>query len=501
MAIVEFAHTNGMAATQLLSREEQKRLGQFMTPPSVAEFMAQRCLPPENLRIVRVLDPAAGAGILAAAVVESLLNHDNPPAQIMVMLYELDHRLIPVLRLLAAKMRKSAKKKDVELSVSIRQGDFLLSPVAIAQQPVAEIIISNPPYFKLNASDPRAKAHPYAVYGQPNIYSLFMAACAGLLTPSGRWCFITPRSWTNGLYFEAMRRHIFRCLHIDAMHVFGSRRDHFTEDEILQEAMITWATTQAHTHTDVVVSTSEGSRDIAEARLLRLPLNQIVGQDEAQMIVLPNDTAITGMDIWTATLTTYGLKVSTGPVVAFRAAELISEEPSAKSVPLLWMQHITHMKVSWPIAKKREHIIANGKSAWMLVPNENLVVMRRFSPKEDQRRITAAPYIARSIPGVVLGLENHTNYIYRPGGHLTAQEARGIAAYLNSRIVDQYLRTVAGNTQVNATDLRKLPLPPRELIVAIGRAARVGMSLTQVDRIINDIIGGTTPNFNAIGEI
>ena len=501
MAIIQFAHTNGIAATQLLSREEQKRLGQFMTPPCVASFMAQRCLPPESMSVVRILDPAAGAGILAAAVVEALLDHNNPPAQIFVILYELDLRLIPALRLLAGRMRKDAKKKNIVLSVSIRQGDFLLSPVAVTQQPIADIIISNPPYFKISALDPRAKAHSYAVYGQPNIYSLFMAACTGLLAPSGRWCFITPRSWTNGLYFEAMRRHVFRCLHIDAMHVFGSRRAHFTEDEILQEAMITWATTKAHSHTDVVVSTSEGSRDIAEARLLRLPLNQIVGQDEAQMIVLPNNTGIKGVSRWTSTLATYGLKVSTGPVVAFRAADHISEKPSAKSVPLLWMQHITHMKVSWPIDKKREHIVANGKSAWMLIPNDNLVMMRRFSPKEDQRRITAAPYISRSIPGDVLGLENHTNYIYRPGGHMTAQEALGIAAYLNSRIVDQYLRAVAGNTQVNATDLRKLPLPPKEVIMEIGRIARVGMSLAQVDKIIDKTINGMTPNVHAVGEM
>jgi adenine-specific DNA-methyltransferase len=463
--------------------------------------MAQRCIPQDSLRVVRVLDPAAGAGILAAAVVEALLDHNNPPKKISVILYELDQRLIPALRLLAERMRKAAKKKNIALSVSIRQGDFLLSPVAIAQQPMADIIISNPPYFKVNASDPRAKAHPYAVYGQPNIYSLFMAACASLLAPSGRWCFITPRSWTNGLYFKAMRTHIFRCLHIDAMHIFGSRRDHFTEDEILQEAMITWATTKAYSHTDVIVSTSDGSRDIAEAHLLRLPFSQIVGQDEAQEIVLPNNSNITGINGWTSTLATYGLKVSTGPVVAFRAADHISEKPSAKSVPLLWMQHITHMKVSWPINKKREHIIANGKSAWMLVPNNNFVVMRRFSPKEDKRRITAAPYISKSIPGDVLGLENHTNYIYRQGGHLATQETRGIAAYLNSRIVDQYLRTVAGNTQVNATDLRKLPLPPRELIIEIGKIARVGMSLAQIDKIIDRIIDGIMPDINAVGEV
>lgn len=493
--MVSFSHASGIAATQVLSREEQKQLGQFMTPESVARYMARRCLPSERLQLLRVLDPAAGAGILAAAVVESLLESDTRPEQIQVMLFELDERLIPILRDLAGRMRRSAKNRGVSLTVSIRCEDFLLSSVALAHQPVADIIISNPPYFKMSAKDPRALAHSYAIHGQPNIYGLFMAACATLIAPAGRWCFITPRSWTNGSYFAAMRRHIFNWLHIDAMHVFESRKDHFTDDAVLQEAMITWATAQAHPHAEVLVSSSEGSRDIADARLLLLPLHQILGQDE--MIALPTEIP-NMMAGWTATLGTYGLKVSTGPVVAFRAAKYISEKKLAKSVPLLWMQHIQHMQINWPINKKREHIVASCETAWMLVSNINLVVMRRFSPKEAQRRITAAPYIAGTLPGAVIGLENHTNYICRPGGQLTSNEARGLAAFLNSRIADHYFRTVAGNTQVNATDLRKLPLPSWDSIVAIGRAVRASTSLSKVDSVVENFLRTEQPQ-DAVG--
>lgn len=492
--LVSLAHQNGLASARALSREEQKKLGQFMTPPSVARFMAQRSLPSDSLRAVHVLDPAAGTGILAAAVIELLLERDLRPTQIQVSLYEIDERLVPALRRLADSMRSEARTRGVELSVSIRKGDFLLSPAAKAQQPIADVIISNPPYFKLNAADPRALAHPYAVYGQPNIYGLFMAACANLLMPAGKWCFITPRSWTNGLYFSAMRRHLFRCLHIDAMHLFESRREHFTDDEILQEAMITWSTAKAHPHTtEVIVSSSEGSRDIADARLLRLPLNSVVGQDDEQMIVLPTNS-VHHMHEWRSTLASYGLKVSTGPVVAFRAKQHISEKASTRSVPLLWMQHVHHMQIKWPINKKQEHIAVNGESAWMLVPNDNMVVMRRFSPKEDERRVTAAPYLARTLPGAVIGLENHTNYIYRPGGQLSANEARGLATFLNSYIVDQYFRTVAGNTQVNATDLRKLPLPSLEVIQAIGRVVRKGITLDDIDSAIDRVLSAEQPH-------
>ena len=79
-------------------------------------------------------------------------------------------------------------------------------------------------------------------------------------------------------------------------------------------------------------------------------------------------------------------------MVAFRAREHICETVREVTVPLLWMQHIDHMSIRWPIGKKGEYVASNGDAAWMLVPNANLVVMRRFSPKEDDRRVTAAPY-------------------------------------------------------------------------------------------------------------
>ena len=489
MKLVDFAKEQGLLATAALPKDEQKALGQFMTPPGVARFMSQRCLPPEEKAVVKVLEPSAGGGVLAAAVVEALLNRSILPEKIQVTLFEFDSRLIPGLKKLAEKMRNEAKALNVSLSVSIRNEDFLLSDEAIKARPIADIVIANPPYFKLAGTDPRAIAHSYAVHGQPNIYGVFMAACANLLLPNGRWCFITPRSWTNGLYFAATRRHLFHTLHIDAMHVFESRKDHFVDDTILQEAMITWATAQANPCSSIIVSSSDGTSDLAKSKLVQFPLSRVISQDNEHIISLPTESAPLDISQWTNTLSNYGLKVSTGPVVAFRSPDNISEVLTSETVPLLWMQHVKHMQITWPINKKREHIRANAATAWMLLPNENMVVMRRFSPKEDERRVTAAPYLARQLPGAMIGLENHTNYIYRPGGSLSAAETRGLAAYLNSKTVDQYFRTVAGNTQVNATDLRKLPVPPIEKIIEIGVCIRKGMSLDKIDAIVEAVLG------------
>lgn len=495
MPITQFAHLNGKAFVSSLDREEQKSLGQFMTPPPIAIFMAQRAIEGIASDIVRVLEPSAGAGILAAAVVQELLQREAPPRQIEVTLYEMDERLKPCLRRLADRMRSAAKRYDVKLSCSIYIGDFLMSELSGSDQKKFDVCIANPPYFKINKSDPRAEAHSYAVYGQPNIYGLFQAACANLISPAGRWCFITPRSWLNGAYFAAVRRHILRRLHIESLHLFESRADHFYEDSILQEAVIACATVQPIGMGEIACSTSHGVSDLSEAPIVLVPNCQVISCDNDMSIAIPvaaganhgNNDFHELLD----TLSTLGLKVSTGPVVPFRSKEYILECPSPESVPLFWMQHVKHMEISWPIQKKREHISFAAESAWMLLKNSNYVVMRRFSPKEDVRRVTAAAYLALNFAYDYIGLENHLNYIHKPGGELTREEAVGLSAFLNSSIVDAYFRTIAGSTQVNATELRKLRFPPMAVLTAIGTLLRENPTptLVEVDEAVNQALG------------
>lgn len=472
MSITQFAHLNGKAFVSSLDREEQKSLGQFMTPPPIARFMAQRAVAGVVSDVIRVLEPSAGAGILASAVVEELLEREERPRRIEVTLYEVDERLKPYLRRLVDRIRSAAKRVGVEFSCSIVIADFLLSSLSKSAKPKFDICISNPPYFKLNKSDPRAEMHSYAVYGQPNIYGLFQAACAGLISPTGRWCFITPRSWLNGSYFSAVRRHLLRYLHIESLHLFESREDHFYEDSILQEAVIAWATAQPVRMDEIGFSTSQGVRDLPDAALIAIPTSEVIGGDTEMAIAIPiaagANRGSNDFDGWTDTLSSLGLKVSTGPVVPFRSKEHILETFQLGAAPLLWMQHVKHMAINWPIQKKREYIRPTATSAWMLLRNSNYVVMRRFSPKEDVRRVTAAPYLAGSLPGDYIGLENHLNYIHRPGGELSHEEALGLSAFLNSTIVDSYFRTISGSTQVNATELRKLRFPPRDALLAIG---------------------------------
>lgn len=494
MSLVEQGHMAGRAFTETLTRAEQKQLGQFMTPPAIARFMARRLVTGFDFPHVRVLEPAAGAGILAAAVIEEVLAKATRPQRIDLMLCEFDARLIPPLNHLCKRMKAVCKEAGVVLDWKIEQGDFLMSELAMSGKPIEGLLtIANPPFLKLNkTTDPRATAHAYAVYGQPNIYALFMAACARLTATSGRWCFITPRSWMNGNYFKAARQTMLRHLNLDGLHAFESRSEGFEADAVLQEMVIAWATGRntIEQGSSIVLTRSQGSADLAEAEIIAVPTERIVGRDEHAMLALPH-TGRDPFEGWTATLKTYGLEVSTGPVVAFRATKYIREFNEAATVPLLWLQHIGQQEIRWPITKKREHIVASAANAWMLVKNLPMVIMRRFSPKEDARRVTCSPYLG-NLPGSVLGLENHLNYIHRPGGRMTPHEVRGLAGFLASKIVDVHFRALAGSTQVNATELRQLPLPPHAVIEEIGRRLSALPSLAEIDSVVEQALGTDT---------
>ena len=105
-----------------------------------------------------------------------------------------------------------------------------------------DLIISNPPYYKLNKSSPKALALQQYVYGQPNIYAFFMLLSGMLLNETGEMVFITPRSFCSGLYYSKIRRWFVNTLTLDRLHLFETRKDVFVDDEILQENLIFHAT-------------------------------------------------------------------------------------------------------------------------------------------------------------------------------------------------------------------------------------------------------------------
>lgn len=491
---VVYADRVGRHYAAAVSGAHKKRQGQYLTPPAVADFMARLYTPP-GTAVLRWLDPGAGAGILTCALCEALVEQPRRPQQLEVVAYETDPGLLEGLRSVLAYTQRWLSVRGMDLRFVIHAEDFVLANAAALEatprlftlKSVADNefdgVILNPPYLKIPLDDPRARAAAAVVHGQPNLYALFMAVGAALLKPGGELLVISPRSYAAGLYFRRFREYFLARMMPLAIHLFGSRREAFERDAVLQENMILHARRaddwqSAAPLTSVRVSFSAGISDLSQAHARVVRLSEVLDwNSDNKVLHIPVDdeddyvTAV--VRAWEGNLRTYGLEISTGPVVPFRAAAFLSSSTdlSETHAPLLWLQNVQAMRVIWPAAarSKPQTLQVTPESMSLLVADRNYVLLRRFSAKEQRRRLTAAPYLAGTLGTPWLALENHLNYIYRPGGELSAAEAYGLAALLNSHWVDTYFRTFNGNTQVSATELRALPLPALETIVAMGQ--------------------------------
>ncbi len=495
--------------------EHKKTYAQFFTPQSVAKFLAK--LVSKEKSTIKIADLGSGSGILGISICEVLAKRGNKPQKIELTAYEIDNNIIPYLEECLKYTKKWLQIQNIAFTYTIKNQDFILENATAleennlfsetGQHDIYDVIISNPPYFKLNKSDPRAVATLRVIHGQPNIYALFMAISAHLLNEGGELIYITPRSYTAGHYFKLFREHFFSIVDPTVIHLFGSRDKAFNKDDVLQENIILKATKKSQQDSEVqknvLISYSKGLADLDSPQVRSIPLEEVLDMNTKNKVVrIPlsksDDKIIRLIHSWKGNLFSYGLKISTGPVVPFRARDFIADSHRDDDhIPLLWMQNIKPMATTWPAhTHKQQFIEDTSDSRNLLIKNSNYVLLRRFSAKEEKQRLVAAPYLASAIQSNLIGLENHVNYIYRPQGELTMEEVYGLAALYNCKLLDTYFRTYNGNTQVSASEISAMPLPELDIIKIIGsNMLKNNLHKQELDDMVTSVLSNNNQNY------
>ncbi len=486
------------------SADARKEKGQVFTPPGVCRFMASRFTRiPERFR---VLDPGAGIGSLSAAVCERVMTFASP-RHIDLVLFENDAMLLPLLDENMRHCRESLKAAGHELRYAIHAGDFILETRARRPQGMLfdngevleefDAVITNPPYFKIGADSAHALAMGDVFQGQTNIYMLFMARAAELLKPNGELVAITPRSFCNGLYFRNFRRWFFSRMALRHVHLFECRRSTF--DNVLQESVITHTQRLGIAMPSTTITTSLG-RDIPlKPDELTLPSATILDDTSGDMVLRIPATAedaavMEAVESWPDRFAELGLQVSTGPVVLFRAEEFLLAKPGGKdTAPLIGPHNVKPFETVWPLEKRGRPTAFRvcAASVKHLVPTRNYVLLRRFSAKEERRRLTASWLFHSPEAGSYLALENHINYVYHANRELTVDEVFGLTALFNSALLDRYFRIISGNTQVNATEIRSIRYPAMKQVAMIGKRLKTlgDRNPAKVEAIVLDTLG------------
>lgn len=470
-----------------IAQKHKAEFGQFMTPSRVARFMAS-LFPPSALKTCHLLDAGAGMGALSCAFLDRWVTGGFGFESVEVTAYEIDEKLRGYLaQHLAGYSRVTPR---------IIAGDYieLATTEGLQDQGYTHAIL-NPPYKKINSRSAHRMALRTVGIETVNLYSAFVALAVGQAAPGGQIVAIIPRSFCNGPYYRPFRDFILERAAIRHMHLFESRNKAFRDDEVLQENIIIHLECGSQQGPITVTTSTDDS--FSDLTTHEHPFDRIVFPDDPERFIhVPTTTEKSTIELLPFvrySLADIGVKVSTGPVVDFRLKTHLRDMPEPGTVPLIYPGHLSMTGAVWPVAslKKPNAIMRNDETEKWLYPNGFYCVVRRFSSKEEKRRVVASLVDPATFGDhAVLGFENHMNLFHENKHGLPEALARGLAVFLNTTTVDEYFRRFNGHTQVNATDLRLMKYPSRDTLIQLGEWAMKQGTLTQ-DQI--DAKLGTLP--------
>ena len=490
-----------IAANKQLDPKKKTAFGQFFTSAPISMFMAS--LFSSVGSTVRMLDPGCGPCSLTAAFVDEVINR-NKTRDLSILAYDIDDFLAPYITSSLDDCKQKAMESGIACEVDFRLSDFILDEAIIFGSLFGESknithAILNPPYKKILSSSEHRKFLKTAGIDTVNLYSGFVALAIKLLEDKGELVAIVPRSFCNGPYYQSFRELLLRETALKRIHIFDSRSNAFSDDEVLQENIIIHLVKGAKQEGVVITSSpfadfhlDDESKTItaSDMTIRRVPFNYMVlPNDKNKFIHIAahnrDQLVINALSAFTKNLDDLGVKVSTGAVVDFRMKDDLRQDWEQGAVPLIYPVHL-ESSVCWPkTSKKPNAIMVSGKSRVWLWPHKGyFVLVRRFSSKEERRRIVATVYDS-SLPGELIGFENKLNVFHVNKAGMQKEVAIGLYVYLNCTLLDKYYRLFGGHTQVNATDLRSIHYPDEQSLFRIGTGvSNLALSQAEVDELI-----------------
>lgn len=459
-----------------MPKAKRKAYGQFFTTELTARFMASLFHIDTSLKEIRILDAGAGTGILTAALLEKIVSYCYK-GSVHLVCYENDDSVLSLL-----KENLNLLAKQCKFTFEIRNDNYLTTN-AIDEK--FDYIIGNPPYKKISKDADETHAFEHVCHGSPNLYFLFLTRAIETLKDGQELVYIIPRSWTSGAYFAKFRKYLFSNCVIEHIHLFDSRDKVFGGESVLQETMILKIRKTTQKPQKVMV-TSSSTSEFYDVRMFEAPYEVVVAKNLYVFLVTNSKDAaiLSRLSKLNETLSSLNHPMKTGLIVDFRTKEVLRDSPDSDTYPLLYAKHIKNGRISWPSGSGDEYICTDRRS--FLQENTNYLLVKRFTAKEEKRRLQCGVYLKTDLPNYkYLSTQNKVNFIKCESPEI----AYGMYALLNSTIYDSYYRVLNGSTQVNSTEVNNMPVPDIDTIASMGKSI-MGEDLTEenCNKVINEWI-------------
>lgn len=494
MSMIDYVFQRTTEYIDHMPKSLRKKYGQFFTSPETAAFMAELFTIPRQ-KMVAILDPGAGSGILSVALIERLQSVPHIE-RIELICYENDPNILGLLQSNLDWMCANAKKN---VFYKIITENYILSQVsdynfmldANPNPKKFDLVIGNPPYMKIAKDAPEAVAMPNVCYGAPNLYFLFASMSLFNLRDDGEMVYIIPRSWTSGAYFKRFRQEFLNVGALEHIHLFVSRDKVFEKESVLQETIIIKVRKTKNKPDSITISTTQSNGDFSRRTAFDAPYKTVVNGEEFYVYLVTNEEdadTLKTLNKLEETLPSLGLRMKTGLTVDFRNRDALRDCADESAVPLFYSQHIQNGKVVFPVGKEHEYIVTEQNG--LLQQNTNYLFVKRFTAKEEHRRLQCGVYLAKKHPEYTkISTQNKINFISGLQ-ELSECVVYGLYVLFNSTLYDSYYRILNGSTQVNSTEINAMPVPSLSVIEAMGKELiRVrDMSEASCDNILRSYI-------------
>jgi adenine-specific DNA-methyltransferase len=487
----------GNVYTAVLPESIRTGQGVFYTPPALTARLIQ--IAEENgvnWATAKVIDPACGGGAFLAPVCSKMLEvlNDKTPEEI------LDHLHSHLVGWEIDPFGGWLSQVFIEVALKDVLGKTILKPQAFVQicnsleftssenQGKYDLVIGNPPYGKIKLTDRIRDRYKKSLYGHPNLYGLFTHLAFQFAKNEGVVALLTPTSFLSGEYFKNLRQFI-RSMATPREIDFVSFRKGIFED-VLQETMLAVyvkckSPEEAVIKTNQLTPLPENKLEINEAGLYKMPLVK------SAPWILPRNpdqkSVANAMAKMVHRLQDWGYAVSTGPLVWNRHKTQLVNSNGPVNYPIIWAESVTQDGRFVLKSEKRNHSkyfrFKSGDN-W-LVTKKPCILLQRTTAKEQDKRLVAAALPEELLQkGVVV--ENHLNMII-PCKETPLVSAPALAAFLNSKIVNDAFRTISGSVAVSAYELEFLPLPAPDALNELNTIINKGMAGYELEETIKNI--------------
>jgi len=480
------------------SKSENIRLGRLFTKKDTARLMAGMLSLDDKKTVYTILDPGAGTGILAAAAIEEVCKRCPAAKQIFITCYENDPVFLPMLHDNLERIRKKCRHDyGAKLYVTVYEENYLTDSknhytVALfdeMHEDKFDIILCNPPLDLIDKHSPEAEAVGGVTQLKTSAAYLFCRLAARHLEADGQLVIMLPTIAATAAGLTPFRKEMAETLALRKIHLFvGKQKNQKRATPLKKSFILAYANAEKTAAVDITTSTDNGAK---ATDLPPVPYGFVIDESDGTL-TLPKsveDTKIVKhISDLPETLSSLGLKMSTGLVLDSRCEGLLFSEPIKGSVPLIRPSAIKGGQIRFPQPIKHQYIAPVNQT--LIQKNKNMVIIKRVPAKSDDRFVNSAIYMAAQLPTYkYISTHNKINFIdtIDKNAEISPRLAFGLFALLNSTIYDRYISIMSKSKQINSKEMKDLPLPPRNIIENIGMRLMSARqtSVTVCDQIVN----------------